>query len=186
MCRIIETKFLSLCVCSSIVSWHILESSMFISWCQVWPGFNLCFCLIFQVYEQPVLLLLMWWPVMTLILPTLSESCDVTTLFMFLRPPCIIISGNFRRNWHHMFAGCVWNLCSDLVTSPILNLMDFRSRLLVKLLFGYIFLTVDVYKCHCFPRSYSFLILFPVSTDNLKMVNVMWSLLLSGLSPWTV
>lgn len=94
MCQTIETKFLSLCVCNSIVSWHILESSMFIRWCQVWPGFNVCFCLFFQVYEQPVLLLLIWWPVMTLILPTLPESCDVTTFFMFLRPPCIIISGD--------------------------------------------------------------------------------------------
>jgi hypothetical protein len=28
------------------------------------------------------------------------------------------------------------------------DLMDFRSRLLVKLLFGYIFLTVDVYNAN--------------------------------------
>jgi len=180
---------------------------MFISWCQVCPGFDVCFCLFFQVYEQPVLLLLNWWPVMTLILPTLPESCDVTTLFMFLRPPCIIISGNFRRNWHHMFAGCVWNLSSDLVTSRILkwvlswgyrddsikpwfwtifDLMDFRSRLLVKLLFGYIFLTVDVYNAIVVQGLIASLFCFLCQLITWRWLNVMWSLLLSGLSPWTV
>lgn len=61
-----------------------LQWTLFLVWwisCFVWD-FDITFCWVY-INMNSNMLCMMWWPVMTLILPTLPEWCDVITFLCF-------------------------------------------------------------------------------------------------------